>query len=101
MKLSDLKIPYLIVVVLSLLALAPMPYGYYTFLKITVSGCAVMTAYLKYKNSDKGLLFWLCVASAILFNPIIPIHLTRQIWMFFNIAMASLFGYMAWKFSKD
>lgn len=97
MKLSDLKIPYLIVVVLSLLALAPMPYGYYTFLKIAVTGCAAITAYLKYKNGDKGFLFWLCVAAAILFNPIIPIHLTRQNWMFFNIAIAALFGYIAWK----
>ena len=60
-----------------------------------------MTAYLKYKNSDKGLLFWLCVASAILFNPIIPIHLTRQLWMFFNIAMTILFGYMAYIIRKE
>jgi hypothetical protein len=101
MTFSDLKIPYLGMVAFSLIALAPMPYGYYTFLKVAVTGCAVMTAYLKYKNADKGLLFWLCVASAILFNPIIPIHLTRQIWSFFNIAMAALFGYMAWKCPRN
>lgn len=100
MKLSDLKIPYIMVMALSLIALAPMPYGYYTLLKIAVTGCAIITAYLKYHADDKGFLFWLCVAVAILFNPIIPIFLTREIWMIFNIAITGLFGFLTYKTNK-
>ncbi len=101
MKLSDLKIPYLLAIALSLIALAPMPYGYYTLLKIAVTGCASITIYLKYQADDKSLLFWLCVAVAILFNPIIPIHLTREIWMFFNIVVAGLFGFLAYRINNS
>jgi hypothetical protein len=97
MTLSDLKIPYIIITALSLIALAPMPYGYYTLLKIAVTGCAGATAYLKYKNSDRSLLLWACVIVAILFNPIIPIHLSREIWMALNIAVAGLFGFLAFR----
>jgi hypothetical protein len=100
MKLADLKIPYILVAALSLIALAPMPYGYYTLLKIAVTGCAGVTAYLKYQNSDRSLLLWTCVIVAILFNPIIPIHLTREIWMFFNVAVAGLFGFLAYRIIK-
>lgn len=101
MTLSDLKIPYLIVIALSLLALAPMPYGYYIFLRIAVTACAAMTAYLKYQMSDRSLLVWVCVGVAILFNPIIPIHLTRGIWMVINVAVAALFGFLLYKTPKN
>jgi hypothetical protein len=100
MTLSDLKIPYIIVAALSLIALAPMPYGYYTLLKIAVAGCAAVTAYLKYQSSDRSLLLWTCVIVAILFNPIIPIHLSKEIWMFFNVAAAGLFGFLAYRIIK-
>lgn len=101
MTLADLKIPYLLVAALSLLALAPMPYGYYIFLRIAVTGCAGMTAYLKYQAGDRNLLLWACVAVAILFNPVISIHLTREIWMVFNIFVAGLFGYLFLKIKKE
>ena len=91
MKTSDLKIPYLLVTALSLIALAPLPYGYYTFLKICVTVCAGITAYLKFQTGNKNILAWTCVAVAILFNPIIPVHLTREIWMAMNVLVAGLF----------
>lgn len=100
MTLSDLKIPYIIVAVLSLIALAPMPYGYYTLLKIAVTSCAAITAYLKYQNSERSILLWTCVIVAILFNPIIPIHLPKEIWIFFNVAVAGFFGFLAFRIIK-
>lgn len=97
MKLSDLKIPYLLVIALSLIALAPMPYGYYKLLKILVMGCATLTAYLKHQGHDKGFMFWLCVFIAILFNPIIPIHLNREVWMILNVVTAISFCFLWFK----
>ena len=94
MTLSDLKIPYLLVAGLSLIALAHLPYGYYMFLRIAVTACASMAAYLQYQAGNRNLLLWWCVAVAILFNPVLPIHLTREIWMVMNIIVACLFGYL-------
>ena len=91
---NDLKIPYIAIIALSLLALFPLPYGYYTFLRIAVTLCAGMTSYIYFKSDDKGWLMWACTATAIIFNPIIPIHLTREIWVVLNIVVAGLFGYL-------
>ena len=100
MKKSDLKIPYLLVTALSLIALAPLPYGYYIFLKIAVTGCAGISAYLNYQSGNRSLLLWTCVAIAMLFNPIIPVHLTREIWSVLNILVAGFFGYLWFKLRK-
>ena len=101
MKLAELKIPYLAAILLSLIALAPMPYGYYMFLKIVVTACAGITAYLDYQAGNRGALVWGCAGIAILFNPIIPVHLVKEIWMFFNICVAGLFGYLLLKVRKE
>jgi hypothetical protein len=100
LKISDLKIPYIVVALLSAIAIAPMPYGFYTFLKIAVTACAGVTAFLKFNSGDRGFFVWACVALAIVFNPIIPIHLTKEIWMFLNLAVVILFGFFAYSIIK-
>ena len=100
MKKDDLKIPYITVIILSLIALFPLPYAYYTFLKIVVTFCAGATAYFNYKNGNKNIIMWLCVVVAILFNPIAPIHLTKEIWMGVNMFVSGLFGYLFYGLTK-
>ena len=94
MKTSDLKIAFLIVSALSLIALLPMPYGYYIFLRIAVTGLGGITAYLRYTSGKRDWMLWSFVAVAILFNPFIPIHLTKEIWMVFNVMTAGLFFWL-------
>ena len=86
---------YIAVSILSLMALLPFPYGYYTFLRIVVFLTAGITAYLKFKAGDKNILHFAVIA--ILFNPIIPIALSREVWAFFNVAVAILFGILAYR----
>lgn len=67
--------------------LANMPYGYYQF--IHIAGCLGF-AYLAYiefenKNSITGLL---CVAAAILLNPIAKVHFKRPIWNEIDLILA-------------
>ena len=93
---SDLKIPFISVTVLSLIALFPMPYGYYTVLRICVTICGGLTAYIGFNTGKKDIWVWLCIAVAIVFNPIIPVHLTREIWSVLNVLVAGLFGYLAY-----
>ena len=97
---SDLKIPFIAVAVLSLIALLPMPYGYYTLLRICVSICGGLTAYIDFNAGRKGVWVWLCIAVAIIFNPIVPVHLAREIWSVLNILVAGLFSFLAYMVFK-
>lgn len=66
---------------LLLLALLPLPYGFYTPLRLVVCGATLLLAYQEYQlhNQVSG---WVvvCVALGLIFNPIIPVHLTRELW---------------------
>lgn len=88
---------FVIIAVLSLIALFPLPYGYYMFLRIAVTLGSGAAIYYGFKQERVPSWAWASIVTAILFNPIIPIHLTREIWMIFNIASAVLFGTIAYR----
>lgn len=79
--------PKLLSIVMLLFALADNPYIYYQILRWVV-GCTIgFSAYLAYENKK---VFWAFVLGiiAIIFNPITPFHLDRDIWAFLNIVAA-------------
>lgn len=75
---------------LLLLALFPMPYGYYTLLRIVVSGVFGWSAYITYDKDSLSSITWIYAIICILFNPIIPIELSKGIWMFIDVFVAGL-----------
>ena len=88
----------LIVAIALLLALAPLPIGYYTFLRIlvTISSIIIIAKELKI-----GLTIWFILfgITAIIFNPIIPIYLyQKSLWMPIDIVVAILF--LSYSFKK-
>ena len=69
----------------------PMPYGYYNLSRIVVCVCSIYFAYNLYKQDDITFV-WIFGLLAVLYNPIIPIHLyEKKIWMIVNILTAVLF----------
>jgi len=79
-------IPQAIAGVMLLWALNPEnPYGYYILLRWVC--CAAFT-YLALKAHAQGKDGWVWVLGvmAVIYNPIIRIHLTREIWSVINIA---------------
>ena len=78
--------PQIIAIGMLLWALNPAnPYGYYIFLRIVV--CAVC-AYLALHAAEIENTPWVWVlgVTAVIYNPIVRIHLTREIWTVVNIA---------------
>jgi hypothetical protein len=74
-----------------LLAVFKLPIGYYTFLRIAVTIGAIIVIVNESKN---GIGFWIIAfgITAILFNPLIPIHLhDKSIWIPIDILVAILF----------
>ena len=92
-------IPTIVIAFLLLLAVLPLPYGYYTFLRWITCGMAAFTAYIAYQWEFKWAT-WIFIPLAILFNPIIPIHLTKEIWQPIDIVGAIIFGVSAFVLRK-
>jgi len=101
--LKRIWIPQAIVCLVLLWALYPdNPYGYYVLLRWI---CCAVFAYLALKalaHKKEGWT-WILGVTAAIYNPIIPLHITREIWSVINvitigIAIASLFSLRS---SKD
>jgi len=72
------------------LAIADLPYGYYTLLRIVICILAGFTAYIAFESDNKPWA-WIFGAIAILFNPIIPIYFDKEIWGFLDAIVAIIF----------
>jgi len=93
------QIPMLVITFLLLIATLPLPYGYYIFLRWATCGMAVVTAVIAYKWEVKWVM-WVFIPIAILFNPLVPIHLTKEIWQPIDIICAIIFGISAFTLEK-
>lgn len=84
----------IIIGILLLTAIFPLPYGYYTFLRLIVF---ISSLILIFDLREKALhnLSLVMIVLAILFNPIVPVYLSREIWLPIDIASAFVFFYSA------
>lgn len=78
--------------VLLVAALLPWPYGYYGLLRLVVFAVGTWIAYEQWRFDD-AVSGWVVAFGgvALLYNPIMPVHLTREIWSVLNVATAVLF----------
>ena len=88
-----------------LLILAPLisfPYGFYTLLRLIISITAGVIIYHSYKNAgginEITIFFGLIL---ILYNPIIPVKLSREIWMPINFITSGIYIYGFFKIKKN
>lgn len=78
-------------IVMMAIGILPMPYGYYNLSRFVVCGCSVYFA-IVCKNKDDDVFMWVFGGLAILYNPIVPIHLyEKEIWMVVNLITAAIF----------
>ncbi|TFB08173.1 hypothetical protein E3V08_05140 [Candidatus Atribacteria bacterium MT.SAG.1] len=66
------------------------PYGYYILLRWAITISALFLLWLAYESKKT---FWLFLMGmiAILFNPIIPIHLDKETWVIIDVIVAVIF----------
>jgi hypothetical protein len=81
---------WLIPIALLFIAIEKMPYGYYTLTRIVVCGFASFLVFVGWKVSRIWSVILGCIA--VLFNPIIPIFLSRSTWYDFDVGVAIIFG---------
>ena len=83
-------IPSLIAATMLLGALADWPYGYYQLLRLVTCGASVYIAVLAY-SWEKVWATWLFGFIAVLFNPLLPVHLPRELWQPIDLIFAVIF----------
>ncbi|MBI3317659.1 MAG: hypothetical protein HYZ90_00730 [Candidatus Omnitrophica bacterium] len=75
-------------IVLLLLAIpSGWPYGYYTLLRWVVCSTAGYLAYVRYKEKGGALPFFFGII-AVLFNPIVPVRLSKSDWSLMDFGVA-------------
>ncbi len=62
-------------------------YGFFTILRFVVFASTTYVAYLAYKDKQEGWV-WLFGVIAVLFNPFIPVFLTRDVWIIIDFVTA-------------
>jgi len=87
-------------IVLLLLAILPWPYGYYTLLRLVVCFTAAFLGWFSYK---KQRIRWVWIMSfiALVFNPFVPLHFGRELWLMVDIIAAILFGVFLLKNKRE
>lgn len=76
---------------LLVMATFDLPYGYYTLLRIVVCAFAVAVFACAWDGATPKRIWPLIfVGVAIVFNPLIPIHLERATWFFLDVGAAVL-----------
>jgi len=88
-KFQTITIVKIVAIPMLLWALADNPYGYYQILRWVICGLTGYSAFLAYKN-DKDAWTWIFGITAVLFNPIAPIHLPRDTWSFIDLIAAAI-----------
>jgi hypothetical protein len=88
-----------------IIAVAHLPYGYYTLTRVVTCGIGVIIAYTGFRGSPTVQLWSVPIALiAALFNPVVPIYLHRQTWFYIDLGAAAIFVlhfvFVRWKASN-
>lgn len=101
MNKNSIKLFFLIPAILLFIApLISFPYGFYTLLRIIVTLTSAVIIYQSYKINriNEHLIIFLFIL--ILYNPLIPIYLSREVWLPINFATSVIYLYTLFKIKK-
>lgn len=81
-------LPWICIAML-LIGMAPLPFGYYTLLRIVSFSTFAIGTFISFKKGHESL--WIYYGlMAMLFNPFLPIEHAKWMWIFFDILAVGL-----------
>ncbi|MFA4844486.1 MAG: DUF6804 family protein [Candidatus Margulisiibacteriota bacterium] len=83
-------VPILAIIMLLVAVPVGMPYGYYILLRWFICGASAYNTYLSYEQ-QKRVFVWMFALLAILFNPIFPIYLDKELWVIIDFISVVIF----------
>jgi len=87
----SIKPPIITSIILLLLAVFPLPYGYYMLLRLVVCLTAGFLVWFSFR-ANKMTWVWIMGFIALICNPVVPIHFAREIWIAIDLIVAVIFG---------
>ena len=89
-------------IILLLVAFGNLPYVYYNLLRLVVCGSSIYLGY-QYSQSKNEKFSWAFYIQAVIYNPLIPMYLGRELWVIVNAISIALFlgTYVADKKTKS
>ena len=100
-KKKQIVIPSIIVTTLLLIAIFPIKeYSYYALLRWVVFFTAVYICYFSYQ-AERMNWIWLMGIVASVFNPIIPLHMSKEFWQVLDFVTAVIFIVFVVSFQKE
>jgi hypothetical protein len=81
---SDIPTAIALAVLLLAVVFGHWPYGFYMLLRLIVCGCSIYLA-LRTNNTRNRAWTWILGGMAVLFNPIVPIHMDRSDWQIVDL----------------
>ncbi len=76
--------------ILLLLGILSLPYGYYQLLRILITLSAGISTFEFYNKNNQPMMY-LFLLIAILFNPLLPLHFNKSIWIIIDLITALIF----------
>lgn len=96
-----IKFPAIVAALILVISLFGWPYSFYTFLRIVITCVSIFYAYYFYSKKIANSWFWILLAIAILFNPIVPIYIKdKSVWMVIDVIVALFFGILIFRWNK-
>ena len=90
-KTKEKDIFWIAPIVVLVIAIFPLPIGYYTLSRLVVSACALYYA-IQFHKRNNTTYTWIYGFLVVLYNPIIPIYLYEKfIWVVVNIITIYIF----------
>ena len=91
------RVPAVVSIVFLILAVVnSWPYGFYTLLRLVVCGSAAYLA-VQFHSQSNDAWTWAMAGVALLFNPVLPVGLGRDMWVPIDAAAAVVFALAQWK----
>ena len=75
------------------LALLPLPYAYYMLLRVAIFGISAYLAVAAFSSGRTGLT-WALAINALVYNPVFPVHMTKDGWTIINLLTIGLLSYV-------
>lgn len=95
---NNIKIASIIGLVLLFLALLNLPYEYYIFLRWAITIIALFITFVIWDKLEN--MKWMSVIIAIIYNPIVPVYLSRNVWILIDILSGLIFLIILFMYKK-
>ena len=84
-----------------LVAVLPMPYEYYMIIRLAIPVFALVIAVNEFKEEQSNIYPYVFLGLATLYNPVLPIHLTKTLWIVINLLSAYVFYFYKGVFDQN